>query len=104
MNELIRIDCEKASEIYLQDGCQLIDIRDEESYLAGHIADAVHIDNNTLKQFVSSAEPSKPLLIYCYHGNSSQQAGHYFIEQGFKKVYSVDGGFEQWRLSAPLPK
>ena len=93
MTKLMRIDCETASEIYLQDGCQLIDIRDEKSYQASHIADAMHIDNSTLSKFIASAETSQPLLIYCYHGNSSQQAGEYFINKGFERVYSVDGGF-----------
>jgi thiosulfate sulfurtransferase len=104
MTKLMRIDCETASEIYLQDGSQLIDIRDQESYLAGHIGDAIHIDNSSLSQFIASAETSQPLLIYCYHGNSSQQAGEYFINQGFEQVYSVDGGFEQWQHSPPITK
>ena len=104
MTELKRIDCDTASEIYLQAGSQLIDIRDEESYLAGHIADAIHIDNSSLSQFIVLAEPSQPLLIYCYHGHSSQQAGEYFINQGFEQVYSVDGGFQQWQHSVPAAK
>ena len=104
LNELVRINCETASEIYRQDGSQLIDIRDKESYLAGHIADAIHVDSSKLNNFIATAEPSQALLIYCYHGNSSQQAGHYFISQGFEQVYSVDGGFEQWQHSAPAPK
>ena len=104
MTKVVRIDCKIASEIYLQDGSQLIDIRDEESYQASHIADAIHIDNSSLSKFIASAETSQPLLIYCYHGNSSQQAGEYFINQGFEQVYSVDGGFEQWQHSPPRAK
>ncbi len=101
MNEVNRIDCKKASEISLQHGSQIIDIRDEESYLSGHIAGAIHIDNSSLNQFMTSSDPTQPLLIYCYHGNSSQQAAQYFIEKGFEQVYSVDGGFEQWKKTAP---
>ena len=104
MTRLTRIDCETASEIYLQNGSQLIDIRDKESYQASHIADAIHIDNSSLSQFIASAETSQPLLIYCYHGSSSQQAGEYFLNQGFERVYSVDGGFEQWQHSPPTAK
>ena len=84
MTKLMRIDCETASEIYLQNGSQLIDIRDQESYQAGHIADAIHIDNSSLSQFIASAETSQPLLIYCYHGNPSQQKAS-TINQGFER-------------------
>jgi thiosulfate sulfurtransferase len=36
-------------------------------------------------------------IIYCYKGISSQDAAHYLSSQGFKDVYSVDGGFEEWK-------
>ncbi|MDE0931482.1 MAG: rhodanese-like domain-containing protein, partial [Halioglobus sp.] len=44
------------------------------------------------------ADRDQPLLIYCYHGNSSQGAADYFFNQGFEDVYSMDGGYEAWRL------
>ena len=96
MTKLMRIDCQTASEIYLQDGSQLIDIRDQESYLAGHIADAIHIDNSSLSQFIASAETSQPLLIYCYHGNSSKSAANFFVQHGFENVLSMDEGYSGW--------
>ncbi|CRR54182.1 Thiosulfate sulfurtransferase GlpE [Pseudomonas aeruginosa] len=40
-------------------------------------------------------------MVVCYHGNSSQSAAAYFIQQGFSDVYSLDGGFELWRSVYP---
>lgn len=101
MPELKRISCEQASTLCAQDATQLIDIRDGASFSASHISQAQHIDNQSLNDFVAAADTEQPLVIYCYHGNSSQQAGQFFIQQGFTDVYSVDGGFEQWRLELP---
>ena len=41
------------------------------------------------------------LVVYCYHGHSSQGASDYLAEQGFSSVVSLDGGFEHWRQAHP---
>ncbi len=76
---------------------QLVDIRDKASYLAGHIDGAQHVDNETVHTFIEQADPAKPLVVCCYHGNSSQGAADFFNQSGFKECYSLDGGYETWR-------
>ena len=78
------------------------DIRDPQSFSAGHVPGAISVNNSNVSQFVAEADPDKPLLVFCYHGHSSQGAADYFAAQGFAEVYSVDGGFEEWRLSYPV--
>lgn len=101
MTEFTRISCRQASELCKAEGTQIIDVRDATTYKQAHIKEAVHIDNNNLAEFVAQADPDKALVIYCYHGNSSQQAGQFFVQQDFTLVYSVDGGFEEWRIALP---
>ncbi|MGL5628515.1 MAG: rhodanese-like domain-containing protein, partial [Plesiomonas shigelloides] len=43
-----------------------------------------------------------PVIVMCYHGNSSQGAAQYLVNQGFDEVYSLNGGFEAWRKVAPV--
>jgi thiosulfate sulfurtransferase len=40
--------------------------------------------------------------VFCYHGNSSQQAAHFLTERDFTDVFCIDGGFEVWRQLFPL--
>lgn len=80
---------------------QIIDIRDANSYQAGHIIQAQRIDNNNVADFIARSDKDTPLIICCYHGNSSQGAAQYFAEQGFKEVYSLDGGYEMWKVTHP---
>lgn len=78
----------------------IVDIRDEDSYKAEHIPGAVSLNDGNLESFLNETDKNIPLICYCYHGISSQSAANYFAEQGFKKVYSMIGGFEQWRSQA----
>lgn len=100
--EFKRIDVQEARGLLAAapgNGLQIIDIRDEQSYANGHISSALHIDNNSVQPFVENADTSKPLLVYCYHGNMSQSAAAYFSEQGFEEAYSMDGGFSDWEVN-----
>ena len=102
MNGFEQIDIHKAKE--LVDGGDIIiaDIRDEESYKQAHIPSAILVNDATLNSFLSQADKTKPLICYCYHGHSSQSAAQYFYQQGFKTVFSIRGGFEEWRMIYPV--
>ncbi len=75
---------------------QVVDIRDDESYQAGHIPGAQALNDSTLPQFIGSADKTTPLVVCCYHGNSSQNAADFLSQQGFENVYSLDGGYTAW--------
>ena len=79
----------------------IVDIRDEESYKQGHIKSAVFLNDENLKSFLKETNKDTPLLCYCYHGHSSKSAAEFFKENGFKTVYSLDGGFEAWKIIYP---
>lgn len=77
----------------------VVDIRDPASYNQGHIEGAVRLDNNSISHFLEATHKDQPVVVYCYHGNSSQNAAQFLAEQGFEEVYSMDGGYEAWRVS-----
>ena len=74
------------------------DVRDEESFNSGHIDGAIHLTMATLQEFVDSNDKSNAILVYCYHGISSQSVAQHLIDQGFSEIYSLIGGFEAWTL------
>jgi len=95
-----RIAPEQARELLAQ-GAQLVDIRDAQSFANGHIPGAHHLDNQWLHAFIAQADFDQPLIVNCYHGMSSQGAAAFLAQQGFSQVYSLEGGFERWRLMYP---
>jgi len=100
MSEFKRIPPEQAQALREQ-GAVVVDIRDPQSFALGHIAGSVHLDNYSLADFIAKADLDAPLIVSCYHGNSSQGAAAYLVGQGFSDVYSLDGGFELWRATYP---
>ena len=79
----------------------IVDIRDPASFKAGHIPNAIHLSDGTVEQFLIDTDKNKPLVVYCYHGISSQGAAAYFSEKGFKEASSMIGGFEGWLSAFP---
>lgn len=77
----------------------VVDIRDPQSFSMGHMPGALHLSNDNFAEFLNNTAEDKPVLVVCYHGVSSQQAATVIAQQGFKNVYSMDGGFESWKLS-----
>ncbi|MGS2719506.1 thiosulfate sulfurtransferase GlpE [Paraglaciecola aestuariivivens] len=102
MEQFAHISVEDAQKKIAQGQVKVVDIRDEGSFSAGHIADSTHLTNGTLQRFMSEVEPDTPVIVCCYHGNSSQQAAQFLIHQGFDEVYSLDGGFDAWRKQFPF--
>ena len=100
MSEFKRIPPEQAQALREQ-GAVVVDIRDPQSFANGHIRGSRHLDNHSLATFIAAADFDKPLIVSCYHGNSSQSAAAYLAHQGFAEVYSLDGGFELWRTQYP---
>ena len=101
MSEYARISCEDAKAMIDSNDVNVVDIRDQATFNSGHIVNAEHIDNHSLANFISDTDHSTPLIVCCYHGNSSQSAGAYLAQQGFSEVYSLDGGYQQWAASFP---
>jgi thiosulfate sulfurtransferase len=93
-----RISIDEAKALMESGVATIGDVRDADAYRAGSIANAIHVQHETMDEFLAIAAKDKPLILYCYHGNSSQGAANYFSELGFVEVYSIDGGYEAWRL------
>lgn len=79
----------------------IADVRDKDSYEKAHIANAIHLSMATLQEFCEQADKSQPIIVYCYHGVSSQSVAQHLIDHGFTQVYSLVGGFETWKAHHP---
>ena len=93
-----QISNDQAVELILANKDLIIaDVRDSESYNAQHIDEAIHLSMEALNEFCESSDKSQPILVYCTHGISSQSVAQLLGEQGFSEVYSLSGGFEEWK-------
>ena len=95
--DIPQIQIHEAKQKFDQRAWTFVDIRDPGSYRAAHIPGALHLHDGNVQEFVQSTDKETPVIVYCYHGNSSLGAAAYFMENGFKNVASMSGGFEAWR-------
>lgn len=101
MEQFECISVQQAQQKLADGSALLVDIRDPQSYAAGHASGAFHLTNDSLPAFLAQAESAPAVLVMCYHGNSSKGAAQYLLTQGFAEAYSIDGGFDAWRSAFP---
>lgn len=101
MEQFEAINVEQAYTRWKDGSAALVDIRDPQSFQAGHTPGAFHLTNDSLHAFMQQNDFDRPVMVMCYHGNSSRGAAQYLLTQGFDAVYSIDGGFEAWLRQFP---
>lgn len=75
----------------------ILDCRDLKDYRAGHIDNAMHVHEQLRDTLIKKADKAKPMLIYCYYGHASEHLAEMFGDFGFKHVYSLAGGYADWK-------
>ena len=95
--DIPQIQIHEAKKEFDQKTSKFVDIRDPDSFRAARIPGAVHLHDGNVQEFVQNTDKDARVVVYCYHGNSSLGAVGYFMENGFKNVASMSGGFEAWR-------
>ncbi|PYE31560.1 thiosulfate sulfurtransferase [Idiomarina fontislapidosi] len=78
-----------------------VDIRDPQSFHAGHIPTAQPLNNDNISEFLANTDKDAQVIVVCYHGISSQQAALVLEAQGLTHVSSMDGGFTAWQTAYP---
>jgi thiosulfate sulfurtransferase len=75
----------------------ILDCRALKDYQAEHLENALHVHEQLRDSLLKKADRQKPLLIYCYHGHASEHMAEMFSDFGFTQVYSMVGGYADWK-------
>src|SRR5487761_2366116 len=90
-----------ADEVYgllQKENLLLLDTRDRASFETGHIQSALHAPHVELERLLMHIPKRTPILIYCHHGRASLEHAQMYVDFGFNEVYSLNGGYDGWRL------
>ena len=81
----------------------LLDVRMDAEVERGVIAGATHIPLHLLPTRYTELKPDAITVIYCQSGGRSAQACGWLGDQGFEKVFNLQGGVTAWsREGLPL--
>lgn len=73
----------------LDNGGQLVDVRNPHEYAHGSLPGAANIPVQTLPQQVAQLDPEKPLVLFCATGARSTQAMMLLRQLGFTDVHNL---------------
>jgi len=78
-------------------GLQLLDVRREPEWQAGHIAQAEWFPLDRFKVSAPDIDTNAPLAVHCAGGYRSMIACSLLRRAGIENVINVTGGFDAWR-------
>ena len=103
MNEIKTINTDEAYQIFKDNNCNLIDIREiNELDNTGRVQGATHIPRGMLEVYLDPNSPiiqngqvdkNKELILFCAGGVRSALAVKSLKEMGYEKISHIDGGF-----------
>ncbi|ERP85291.1 hypothetical protein Q670_06300 [Alcanivorax sp. P2S70] len=79
----------------------IIDVRDEDEYLAGHIPGAILVPAKNVEHHLDMLEKyqKEEIVLYCQSGRRASAAATTLENAGFKHVKLLDGNFPGWQAS-----
>lgn len=85
------------------DETYLLDVREEDEWLAGHVEGSVHIAMSELLPRVDEVPKDRDVVVVCKVGARSAQVAAYLAQHGWPDVRNLDGGVVAWvRAGRPL--
>jgi rhodanese-related sulfurtransferase len=91
----------RAAEMIDGGEAEVVDVRRDWEWEAGHLANARHIEVNELTANAESISREQPVIFVCRSGSRSGMAAEAFREAGWD-AYHVEGGLRAW-VDAGLP-
>lgn len=78
-------------------GAVLLDVRQEDEYVSGHIPGSINIPSDRIEQTITRVpDKNTPLFVYCLSGGRSARAANQLRQAGYTKVLNI-GGIAEYR-------
>jgi rhodanese-related sulfurtransferase len=91
----LEVDVARLAEMIVAGDVELIDVRRDYEYEAGHIPGARHVELNDLPANADSIPKDKPVVFYCRSGNRSGMPTEAFDQAGYD-AHNLAGGINAW--------
>ncbi|MEA2177440.1 MAG: hypothetical protein QOG77_737 [Solirubrobacteraceae bacterium] len=91
----VDVTTQQAADALADGSAQVIDVREQHEWDAGHMEGARHLPMGALQAQAASIDRDTPVLFSCKTGGRSTMAAQAFRAAGYR-AFSVDGGLEQW--------
>jgi rhodanese-related sulfurtransferase len=79
----------------IDEGAQLVDVRADHEWEAGHLPGAIHLPLDELAERASEIDKDRPVLLYCRGGNRSTMAAAALADAGYDAA-KLSEGIVRW--------
>jgi len=90
------VSVDEAKEMIDNGEVEVIDVRTPEEFAAGHIPGAKLVPLQVLESMQSELNKEQKYVVVCRSGNRSTEASGILSENGFKNIYNMTGGMNEW--------
>ena len=87
-----------------RDSFNVIDVRSGSDYTKGHIEDAINIPLETLRSKIIELNKEDAIVVHCNKGTTGNAAQNILINNGFKNVLNLSGGYSQFKIQSENKK
>ncbi|MCL5024949.1 MAG: rhodanese-like domain-containing protein [Chloroflexi bacterium] len=91
-----RIGVDEAKEMIDKACVQVVDVREQHEYAAGHIAGSRLVPLGTVLARAAELSLDQPMIMVCAAGIRSAAASEMVCALGWEEVYNMEGGMEEW--------
>lgn len=79
----------------------VLDVRTPGEFQSEHLENAINVDyeGSNFEGEVQKLDKSKTYAVYCRSGRRSGLATEIMAKDGFKSIFNLDGGIENWQAS-----
>jgi len=101
---VLAIDALEAAALIASSNVDVIDVRDEDEFITGHLPAARLVPLDILRADTArEVDPNRAVLFVCLRGVRSLNAAKMAERLGYDKVYNLEGGTSGWeRAGLPL--
>ena len=79
----------------IRNGAKVVDIRDAQDFSVSHIPGAINISINDLRNL--RLDKYETIIVVCYSGITSVAATEYLKELGYKNVFNLKNGYDNYK-------
>ena len=78
---------------------EILDVRTAQEYVLGHLDGSINLDfkSPSFSDLIARLDRDKAYLLYCRTGRRSARAVMLMSSLGFKELYNLTNGIEQWQ-------
>ncbi len=90
------VSTDELKKILQTNNTQVVDLRGNTEYKAGHIKGAKHVFIGTLEENLDKINKSEPVIVHCQAGDRSSIGYSILAKHGYRNIKNYAGGYSEW--------